>query len=304
MTSRTLLIDGNSIGYASQHAMKLTAGTMETQAIYGFVKTMRELRTIYPGHKPMVLWDGRAQWRFDIHPDYKSNREDNPTKVKVKEAYAEQKPYIFRCLEHLGIRQMTVMTHEADDMAGYFVTEMSKKNPSGEIVLITGDGDWKQLVRKGVTWRDLRSDDRIVTSKTFLDKTGYATPFAFLEGKCLQGDTSDCIPGVGGIGEKGAPEFLAEFGSVRNFWAKVDSGELKLKKKAHINLASKEGRAAFARNFRLMQLMRVPAPKREDTRLVLGKYDQEKFAEVCEEVAFTSVLTTIDHFTQPFKDMS
>lgn len=301
--SKTLLIDGNSIGYCSHHATKLSSGGMETQAIFGFIKTMRELRQEYPGHKPMVLWDGKAQWRYDIHPEYKSNRTDDPKKVKVKEAYVAQRPYIARALDALGVRQLTAATHEADDLAGYFVSELTKKGGTDEIVLITGDRDWIQLVRKGVVWRDLRSDDRVVTTKTLMDKTGFISPFTFLEGKCLQGDTSDCIPGVGGIGEKGAPEFLAEFGSVRNFWTQVDSGTFDPVKKAHIRLASEEGRRAFGRNFRLMQLLRVPAPKRSDMDLRLGKFDKEKFAEVCEELAFVSILRTLDHFVQPFKDM-
>lgn len=294
------IIDGNSVGHAAHRATKLNSGTLQTQAVYGFIRTMRDMKVAHPDFTPLVLWDGKAQWRFDLHPAYKSNRDNDPKKVAEREHYVAQRPYIARCLEHMGIRQMTAMTHEADDMAGYMVDKFMATQ-GNEIILSTGDKDWIQLVRPGVTWMDHRDDDKVVTLANIFDKTGYPSPYAFLEGKCLQGDSSDVIPGVGGIGEKGAPDFIAEFGSVRKFWQRCDSGEFVPKKKAHINLASPEGRAAFKRNFRLMQLLKVTQPNQKDVQVTPGKFDAEKFAEVCEELAFVSILRNLDHFLQPFK---
>jgi 5'-3' exonuclease len=298
--SKTLLVDANSIGYAAHHATKLTSGGMETQAVFGFIKTMRELRVAYPEHKLMCLWDGRAEWRFNINPDYKSNREADPKKAAAKEAYATQRPYISRALHHLGVRQMTVATHEADDMAGLLVSQLTQK-PDNEIVMISGDKDWIQLVRPNVIWRDLRDDSRIVTIDNLMDKTGYATPYGFLEGKCLQGDSSDCISGIGGVGEKGAPEFIAEFGSVRKFWQRCDSGEFKPKKKAHLRLCSAEGRMIFGRNFRMMQLLKVAPPAKSAVSIDGGEFSNEKFGELCEELAFVSILRNQENFTNAFK---
>lgn len=300
--SKTLLIDGNSVGYAAHYATKLTSGDLETQAIFGFIKTLRQLRLDYPGHAPFVLWDGRADWRFEALPEYKSNRTADAKKIEVRDAYAAQRPFIAEMLEVLGVRQLIVTTHEADDMAGFYVESITSKSAENEIVLITGDKDWIQLVRPGVTWCDLRDDSRRVDHKNLMDKTGYATPFAFLQGKCLQGDTSDCISGVGGIGEKGAPEFLAEFGSVRAFWAQCDAGKFVPKKKAHINLNAPEGRAIFTRNFRLMQLLKVPAPKREDVRINAGGFDADKFESLCESLSFVSILRDVNAFLAPFKE--
>lgn len=296
-----LIVDGNSVGYASHHATKLHSGDMETQAIFGVLKTMRELRVTYPEHTPLVLWDGRAQWRYDLVPEYKSNRRDDPKKLAVKAAYEAQGPYIKDALFTLGVRQLRATTHEADDLAGYFVKNLSEKEGFEEIVLITGDRDWLQLVRPGVTWRDMRDDSRIIHSGNFFDKTGYKTPLAFLEGKCLQGDTSDCISGVGGIGEKGAPEFLAEFGSVRGFWHRCDIGDFKPTKKAHVNLAQGEGRAIFGRNLKAMQLLKVPKPAPEAIESRTGRLTKEGFQDICEELAFASITRNIDHFIKPFQ---
>jgi 5'-3' exonuclease len=297
--SKTLLIDGNSIGYAAHHATKLSSGGLQTQAVFGFIKTMRELRATYRDYTPVVLWDGKAQWRFDLNPDYKSNRTDDPKKVVVKEAYAEQKPYIIRALKALGIRQITASTHEADDLAGLMVSRLAT-SPENEIVLISGDMDWVQLVRPNVTWRDMRDDAKVITMKNLMDKTGYATPYGFLEGKCLTGDSSDCISGVGGIGEKGAPEFIAEFGSVRKFWQRCDSGDYKPTKKALIKLCSAEGRAIFGRNLRMMQLLKVAPPAQSATNVESGAFNRDDFEELCAELAFTSILKQMDAFCSFF----
>lgn len=300
MAANTLIIDGNSIGYASHYATKLTAGELETQAIFGFIRTMRELKLIYPNYTPIVLWDGKAQWRYELCPSYKSNRKDDPKKLRIREAYVAQRPYIARALNALGIRQLTVKTHEADDMAGHLVTQLSK-NPDNKIQLITGDGDWLQLVRSNVSWRDMRDDAKQVDAKNFYDKTGFKTPYLFLQGKCLQGDSSDVIPGVARIGEKTAPLFLAEFGSVSEFWKAVDNGTFKPKKAIHTNLASPKCRAEYARNLKMMQLLKVTPPNAGDVVTDIGRFDQNKFTELCEELAFNSIIKTMDMFVIPFK---
>jgi len=299
-TNKVLLIDANSIGYASQSATKLSAGGMETQAAYGFIKTMRELRIQFPKFTPFVLWDGRAEWRFKLFPDYKSNRKDSPEKIAMKESYAKQKPYIESMLRHLGVRQLTCFSAEADDMGGYFAAKLSTA-PDAEVGLITGDRDWIQLVRKNVWWKDPRDDARYVDAANFYKKTGCKSPFAFLETKILMGDSSDCISGVGGIGEKGAPEFIAEFGSVRKFWQLCDSGAFEPRLKKHKNLASPEGRALYKRNFQLMQLLKVEPPARADLKVDTGRFDKEAFANACEELAFVSILRNLDEFTLRFK---
>lgn len=334
----TLLIDGNAIGYAAQQATKLTSGGMETQAAFGMFKSARELRMKYPAFTPIVLWDGRAQWRFDLYSGYKSNRNSDPKKVAMKKAYAAQKPLIEAGLRHLGVRQITAAWHEADDMAGLLVRKLSA-DPNHRVGVITGDQDWLQFVRANVFWRDMRDDSRIVTASNFYQFTGCKSPMEFLERKCLAGDSSDTITGVGGIGETGAPEFIAEFGSVREFWRRCEAGEFVPKLKAHQRLWKGESeytkdewvgifpaydgtverkaydkdlkkhvdnwpgqaRLLFRRNFQLMQLLKVTPPKREDLRIDAGRFDKEAFAGVCEELGFVSILKNLDEFTNHFK---
>lgn len=333
----TALIDINAIGYACQQATRLTSGSMETQAAFGVIKTLGQVRQLYPQYTPLILWDGRAQWRYDLYPGYKNNRNSTPEKVEMKASYATQKPYIEQMLCHLGLRQMTAYTHEADDLAGYFARKLSV-DPEHRIALITGDQDWIQMVRRNVFWRDLREGQRHVTDKNFYEFTGCRTPLEFLERKCLTGDTSDTITGVGGIGGKGAPEFIAEFGGVREFWRRCDAGEHKPRTKAELRLWKGESpftkeewegqldlasvaaddkvkakmlknhmdnwpgqaRLLFRRNFQLMQLLKVAPPRKEDTKVVSGKFDKEAFANICEELSFISILKNLDAFTNNF----
>ena len=311
MSTTTILVDGNSIGYTEHYATKLRSGDLETQAVFGFVRKMREMRVGYPSGKPIVLWDGRAQWRYDLWPQYKSNREADKKKMAIRERYVEQRPYIARALEHLGVTQMTGLDCEADDLAGYLVKSITEQNPTHKIVLLTGDHDWYQLVRDNVIVRDNLEPDKIIKHTNLLDKTGYKTALAFLEGKALQGDGSDTIPGIEKLGDGTAQLLLAEWGSMSNFFKAVDSGSYTPKARKDVNaktihpeqaLASRAGREIFHRNLKLMQLIKVAKPPAGSVKLIKGRPDKAKFAEVCEELAFASILKNLDAFFLPFEN--
>lgn len=297
--SKTLLIDLNSWGHAANHGAALSANGIQTQAVFGVINGITDAKGKFPNHEILALWDSKAQFRFDIYPEYKGTRSDTPEKIESRAHYDAQKPFIKRALESLGINQMTAEGYEADDLAGHFVASLSK-NPANEIVLASGDQDWLQLVRPNLLWYDKRDDSRRVTIDNFQDYTGCLTPYQFLESKALQGDTSDNIKGVGGIGAKGAPEFLAEFGTVLKFWNKVDSGEYIPTRKPYIKLASDEGRGIFKRNFRLMNLLSVKPPSKSQVNLSRGKFDIEKFMDVCAELSFVSMLNKIEMYREVF----
>ena len=295
------LVDGNSVGRAAHAGVKLKAGSMQTQAIFNSIKGARAMLMAAPDYPILWTWDGHAQWRYDLFPEYKSKRDDTPEKVKDRAAYTEQKPHIIRALSALGIRQIMSEADEADDLAGYFVSATKKKDPNAQIILTTGDEDWVQLLRDGVTWEDHRDATKRINLENLFDKTGYRTPYLFLEGKCLTGDSSDKIPGVGGLGEKRAPEFIAEFGSVGQFWAAVRDGKFKPRLKVHQRLASPEGKATFARNLQMMQLIKPRPLQRELITNFPAKFDRAEFLDICGEFAFLSILRDADTFLRPFE---
>lgn len=293
-----LLIDGNSVGYACHYGTVLTHDGMQTQAVFGLVRTLIEARESHPLYTPLVLWDGRANWRFEECPTYKSNRHsEDPKKEAIRQAYKAQTPYIREILKAMGVKQILCKTHEADDLAGFFV---ARKKPEDKITLLTSDRDWLQLVRHNVVWKDVKTKNAIGTWN-FFEQTHFKTPEAFLDGKCLKGDSSDAIPGVGGIGEKGAPEFLATYGSVQNFFNGVDAGVIKPTKKVHQRLASPDGRKAYQSNYKVMQLLDVAIPKKEDIEMSDSTTkDRQRFINLCGELGFSSFLSNPDAILNQF----
>lgn len=298
--ANTVIIDGNAIGHANHNAMKLTVGNMEVGATFGFLKALRAITEKYKGWEIIVLWDGRSEWRFELCPEYKANRVAKDEKSRLhKEAYKSQMPILRKAIETLGVNQMLVSSAEADDMAGLLSKRIS--GLGHKVVVITGDKDWLQMVNANCTWFDpIRN--QTVTIGNFFEFTGYQTTDNFLDGKALMGDTSDNIAGVGGIGEKGAPEFIAEFGSVDKFFAKVANGEFKPKKKKHQDLATLNGRNLYERNRKLMNLLEVPAPPKEDVSVKRGEYNEDSFRKICEKLAFLSIIKGFTEFMQPFKN--
>ncbi|WP_374335311.1 5'-3' exonuclease H3TH domain-containing protein [Methyloversatilis sp.] len=293
-----IVVDGNSIGHANHSGTRLTSGALQVQMIFGMVRAMRAMAVKYPSHRIIVLWDGKSRWREEFFPDYKANRKTDDPKIQAdKDAYEKQVPFARTALRLMGIPQLYCTTHEADDLADLIICQTIDKG--GSVVLSTGDKDWLQYVRPNVIWFDpIR--DRLVNHNTFFEFTGYRTTAAFVQGKALQGDVSDNIKGVGKIGEKGAAELLAQYGSVEEFWKEVDEGRLIPKTKALQHLALPETRDVFYRNMKLVNLREAPKPKPENMVLIKPTYNRDDFKKLCDALAFRSITKDIDGFLEPF----
>lgn len=299
-----LIIDGNKVAHANDHTRELSVGDLNTQAIYGTLRSLEALAKKYPKAKMIVAWDGRAQGRFDLYPKYKSNRNDvtNVEQQARREMYARQMPYLRKAIKLLGITQMIVPHAEADDIAGYLVKNLSSKR---KILLMTGDTDWLQLINANVAWSDTTLG-KYVDKSSFFDATGFETPQAFLEGKALIGDTSDCIEGIPKIGPKKGALILAKFKSVENFFAKIDSGEYSPDnsttgtKSVEHTLASPNGRDIFRRNMKLMNLIDTPYIAHGDIKTTPGALNKEKLEELFIELNFNSILLNLDGFARTF----
>lgn len=303
-----LLIDGNSLAHANNNASRLTVGDFEVQAIFGFLKSMRHLLQKTPGKKELVvLWDGKAQWRIDLYPEYKGNRAPLDEEGEEKRrAFRRQTPFIEKALAMLGVKQVRSPLLEADDLAGFYTRMFTQRGM--QVTMVSGDRDWISLVDENVSWFDpIR--DRWVTTENFLEFTGYFTADAFVQGKALQGDNSDNVDGIAGLGEKTAQLFLAQWKDVREFFRQVDDGTYTPKKRASKTatslhpeqiLASAEGRAIFERNVKLMdlRLSRTPAPG--EVIITPGCKNPDGFIRLCERLAFMSILRERHAFLREF----
>lgn len=307
-----MVADGNSLGYAAQSTNVLTANGMETQAIYQSLKMIKKARENFPEYGRLLwLWDGRAQFRFNLWPDYKGNRKDTPEKVEIKEKYHAAKPYLEQALTHLGVDQVTAPDYEADDLAGYFTRKLVTGGK--DVLLLSGDKDWIQLVRQKVKWLDPRSNvERQCSRADFKEVTGVDTPAQFLECKALMGDTSDNIPGVGGLGEKAGPLIMEHYGSVKGLiQAYRDSGgELtkddlpkplsRYRKKINDFCGYNVG--LFVRNYKLMNLNDATRDEelRTNANVVRGKRDFDAFADLCMELNFLSITRDLRAWQRTF----
>ena len=312
-----ILVDGNSVGHACNAATRLTAGDLETQAIFGTIGAIRDLTIEHKGATVIVLWDGRAQWRYDLHPEYKGKRKLDPNKVpkpyeieaqKRRESYHEQKPYIVEALGILGVRQILPQDDEADDIAGYLAVDFSNKGK--KILLVSRDHDWLQLVDDNVSWFNPVEKETVIGA-TFEEYTGYELQRQFVEEKCLIGDSSDNVNGIAGIGAKAAPLIINHYGSVAKMLVAVEpdadnekwkppTKELNRYNKAMRSFAKKdsEGRKIWERNWKLMSLLEVEKPS--NISVVKTPLNEEAFDEFCHQMAFFSILKKKAEWLQPF----
>lgn len=304
-----LLIDGNSVCYSAAATRVLSVGGRQVHIVYGMLRTIRAIVGTYPALVPICLWDG-ASWRKEFFKEYKGSRdaegtEDKPlTKAQVmlqeqREQVKEQKKLVMEGLRLIGVTQMRAQNLEADDLAGMLVKRWSKNG--NKIVLISGDEDWLQLVQDGVSWRDHRSDKR-VSIQTLKDIKGIETGQQWLECKALMGDTSDEVPGVGGIGEKGAVELLTTYGTIASFINQVNDGTVdpaKLPKKFRDFATSIDKQAIFTRNMRLMDLRSPAIPAPVDLRVWNDPLNQPKFEAFCKTLCFQSMLTDMEGWLEP-----
>jgi len=294
-----LLVDGNSLMHANHHATALTVGGMQVQAIFGMLKSLRALMQQTPGEKELlVVWDGRAMFRMELLPEYKLNRvATDPAQQASKDAFKRQAPFVEKALSMLGIRQMRSPLLEADDLAGHLIPKLVACGYL--ITMVSGDKDWLQMVGPSVTWYDPIRNRRVDESN-FLEFTGYFTPAGFVQGKALTGDNSDNISGVGGIGDKGAPLFIAEYGSVKEFLKRFDAGEFKKLPAARQRLASPEGRAVFERNLKLMDWSLSRRPEPGEVISTPAVVDVAGFETLCQRLAFASILREFTPFLSAF----
>ena len=301
-----LLIDGNHVGHAVNSMRPMNVGEQPTQAIYGFVRSLRPSVSMYQSlMTPMVLWDGRS-WRYDHFTPYKASRgkvavtKSDLVAQKARDEYALQVAHIKEAIRLLGICQIQAANLEADDLAGLMVKRYQGQR---RVLLVTGDKDWIQLVGPGVAWFDPIRDQKI-TNSNIEEKLGVKTGEAWLDVKCLMGDTSDEIPGVGGIGEKGAIELVNAFGSVSSFTNGVlmkiiDPNTLHKKFK---DLALDEDKhIAFARNRVLMDLRGSIVPKPKDFVRTHQPIDKEGFRDFCKRFLFSSILKEFDSWIEVFE---
>lgn len=223
---KLLVLDGNSIVNRAFYGVRLltTKEGLYTNGIYGFLTILQKLKAETSPDAVAVAFDLRAPtFRHKEYAGYKSNRKGMP------EELAQQMPTLKEILRLLGYRLVECEGFEADDILGTLAHRCEETG--NECVLATGDRDSLQLVAPHVSVR-LASTKMGQPQVTLYDeakiKEDYGvTPEEMIEIKALQGDSSDCIPGVAGIGPKGAGQLIQAYHSVDYIYDHLDELEIK-----------------------------------------------------------------------------
>ena len=224
-----MLLDSASLWYRAYYGMPdtlLSPSGMPVNAIRGYLDMTARLIGMYSPNRIVACIEGdwRPSWRVDLFPAYKANRLEDDSEVEEEpETLSPQIPVLLDLLDAFGIPMVGVDDYEADDvMATFAVRE------EGPIRIVTGDRDLFQLVddkrdikvvylAKGISQHDL-VDISWVTNKYGIPGDRYAL-FAM-----FRGDPSDGLPGVKGIGEKGAALIANNFASVEDALAGAKAG--------------------------------------------------------------------------------
>ncbi|MBQ4577522.1 MAG: DNA polymerase I [Clostridia bacterium] len=221
-----MVIDGNSLVNRAFYGVRpLTAadGT-PTNAVYGFLNMLLKLREDYAPDEICVCFDLKAKtFRHKAYAGYKAQRKPMP------EELAAQMPLVKEALDGLGIRRMEVEGFEADDLLGTLSHLCSLQG--GNTTIVTGDRDSLQYVTGTarvalVTTRMGQTSTELYDEVKFAEKYCGLTPDKIVDLKAIMGDSSDNIPGVKGIGEKGALDLICRFGSLQGVYDNLAEGEM------------------------------------------------------------------------------
>ncbi len=223
---RLFLIDSYGFVFRAYHArarsgsppMRTSTG-LSTEAIYIFHNMLRKLRTAYQPEYIAAIFESGKTFREEQFADYKANRTEMPDDLR------EQIPYIRRLLETMNVPILQFEGFEADDVIGALAT---KAGADVDVVIVSSDKDLLQLVNERVSMFNPVKEDiwyDAVKAEEFMGVKPGQVPDLL----ALMGDTIDNIPGAPGIGEKGARELIAPFGSVE---AALD-GAAEVQRKMH-----------------------------------------------------------------------
>ena len=283
---KLVLIDGNSIMNRAFYGimgskMLTTKDGKYTNAIYGFLAILfKILEDIEPQYIAVAFDLKGPTARHQMYEGYKANRHGMP------EELAQQMPIIKDVLRAMNIDIIEKQGYEGDDILGTLAKYGEKEGL--EVTILSGDRDTFQLASDHITIRIPRTKAGKTETEDYnrekvIEEYGLE-PEQLIEVKALQGDSSDNIPGVPGIGPKTAISLIQRYGTVENLYKKIEAGEDDLKGKQKENIVNNKEMAELSRKLGEIDT-NVPV---EDTLedIKLEEWDKAKVLEIFEELRF------------------
>ena len=278
---RLFLVDAYALIFKYYYAfmgrpMRNRAG-LNTSIVYGFTKFLRDIQKREKPDLLGVAFDPKGGcFRREIFPEYKANRPATPEDILLSV------PYVKRIVEAMCIPVLEVPGFEADDVIG----TLAKKGAEAgyEVFMVTPDKDYGQLVGENRKLYKQKGDDiEIVDKEAIKAKYGIENPELVRDILALWGDSSDNIPGVPGVGEKGACKMVQAWGEVENIIANAD----KIGGKTGANILANEERLRLAKVLTTIRLdvpiefneeaLTVCCPKIDELRALYAELDFKGF---------------------------
>lgn len=234
---KILLIDGNSImnrafyGIMGKNILQTPDG-IYTNAIYGFLQILfKAVEEMEPKYISVAFDLPGPTKRHEMYSEYKAGRHKMPEELVL------QFPLIKEILQAMNIKIFELEGYEADDILG---TIAKKVKDDVEVEILTGDRDYLQLIEDNISIILPRTSKGNTENEYYdikrIEKEYGINPIDFIQVKGLQGDKSDNIPGVPGIGEKTALKLIQEYRSIDGLYKAVEENKdtLSLKQKEKI----------------------------------------------------------------------
>lgn len=213
------IIDGHALAYRQFFALPVTSFSTRTgeptNATYGFARTLLDILQKDKPQYIAVSFDRGLSGRDQLYGEYKGTREKMPGELVT------QMKRINQLVEAFNMPLLALEGYEADDVIGSIVPQAETQGVN--IRIVTGDRDILQLLSDQVTVQMPRRGEADVVYDTAKFREEYGLePWQLVEFKALVGDNSDNIPGVKGIGEKGATTLLQQYQTIDNLYAHID----------------------------------------------------------------------------------
>ncbi|MEA2774130.1 MAG: polymerase [Acetobacteraceae bacterium] len=242
-----ILIDGSGFIFRAFHAlppMTRPDGT-PVNAVFGFTNMLAKLLKEHVGTHIAVIFDaGRLTFRNRLYDAYKAHRPPPPDELIPQFALVRE------ATEAFGVPAIELADWEADDLIAAYA--LATTNQGGQVTIVSSDKDLMQLIRPGVDMLDPIKQKPIGPAEV-MEKFG-VTPDKMVEVQALIGDSTDNVPGVPGIGPKGAAQLINEFGDVEAVLAAAPGMKPSKRRDMLIEHAEK------ARISRILVLLREDTP--------------------------------------------
>ena len=281
--NKIILVDGNNLLFRSYYATAYNGNFMKnskgftTNALFGFTNMINKIILEEKPSYILVAFDKGKTFRHEKYKDYKGGRSETPDELKV------QFPIAKELLTYMGIKYYEIDNYEADDIIGTFA-KYCDNDPDFIGTIISSDKDLLQLISNDIDIKLLKQKDYIRYNRdSFFSEYGIE-PINIIDLKALMGDPSDNIPGVKGIGEKGALKLLQEYKTLDGIYENIDN----IKGATHDKLVNDKESAYMSYDIATIY-KDVPMDINIDD-LVYKNPDYEKLNKLYEDLEFFSFL--------------